>query len=292
MKKITVLTFLLCFLSTSAWSASLQLAGKTVGIGQPSWVRVCLDRKVSKLTVRLCQREFNLEKVKKNCYAGPIAVDVRQKLGYYLITALADGRQVASAKIKVVSKDYGVRRITVNKKYSKLTAEQLARYRREIASIKAAIKNSSAGRLWKGSFIKPVATKVVSRFGKRSIVNGIEKSPHGGVDLRGKVGDPVKAPANGRVNLVLDTYFGGLMVMIDHGRGLVSCYLHLSAALVEPGQVVEKGEVIGEVGSSGRVTGPHLHWGIYLAGAKLSPLDWIDTSKTLSRFYGETNAKN
>jgi murein DD-endopeptidase MepM/ murein hydrolase activator NlpD len=251
-----------------------------------------LDRKATKVTVNLCARVFDLEKIKKNCWAGPFAVDVRQKPGSYAVKAIADGRQVASARIKVVPRDYGIRRITVNKKFSKLTSAQLARYKREIAQIKAAIKDYSGNRLWRGGFVKPVDTKVVSRFGKRSIVNGIEKSPHGGVDLRGKTGDPVKAPAQGRINLVLDTYFGGLMVMIDHGQGLVSCYLHLSAALVEPGQIVEQGEIIGEVGSSGRVTGPHLHWGLYLSGAKLSPLDWINTSKTLSRFYGEADAKN
>jgi murein DD-endopeptidase MepM/ murein hydrolase activator NlpD len=118
------------------------------------------------------------------------------------------GRVVAGAKVNLKQINYGVRRITVDPKFMKLSEETLARYRKEIKLIRAAYALKSPERRWQGGFIRPTGSVVVSKFGRRSIVNGKERSPHSGVDLRGKVGDPVKAPADGEVALVLDSYFG------------------------------------------------------------------------------------
>jgi murein DD-endopeptidase MepM/ murein hydrolase activator NlpD len=195
---------------------------------------------------------------------------------------VAGGRQLAAARLKVVPGDYGVRRITVKKKFMRLTPEQIARWKRETALIKAVYNRFTPRPLWSGGFIRPLDSVVVGAFGRRSIINGQERSPHGGVDLRGKTGTPVKAPAGGRVALVLDTFFGGNTILIDHGLGLVSVYMHLSVVLVKKGQRVHQGQVIGRVGATGRVTGPHLHFGIVLRGLKIDPLAWVELSRRLA----------
>lgn len=133
----------------------------------------------------------------------------------------------------------------------------------------------------------PLDSQVVSLFGRRSFVNGKEKSPHGGIDLRGADGTPVPAAADGTVALVIDAYFSGNTVLIDHGQGLITRYLHLSQALVKTGQKVKKGQVIGKVGSTGRVTGPHLDFGVKLAGARVDPQDWVALSQVLAQRLGE-----
>jgi len=123
---------------------------------------------------------------------------------------------------------------------------------------------------------------VTGPFGRRTLVNGQPRQPHGGVDLRGAQGSPVRAPAAGVVALVQDSYFGGLTLLIDHGLGVISGYRHLSACLVRPGQKVSRGQVIARVGRSGRVTGPHLHFDVHVSGARVDPLAWLQTTRTLA----------
>jgi murein DD-endopeptidase MepM/ murein hydrolase activator NlpD len=137
--------------------------------------------------------------------------------------------------------------------------------------------------LWRGKWIKPVAGTVVSPFGCRSIINGMERSPHSGVDLEAAQGTPVKVPNRGRVVLVANHFFSGLSVVIDHGGGIQSMYFHLSQVIVEVGQLLKKGEIIGLSGSSGRVTGPHLHFGIRLNGERVNPINLIEISRRLER---------
>ena len=119
--------------------------------------------------------------------------------------------------------------------------------------------------------IKPLPSKLRHDFGKRRFFNGIAKNPHAGIDLSGKTGDKIKAPLSGTVIILGDLFYNGKMMLIDHGQGLITAYSHLSKIYKDNEEWVRQGEYIGEVGQSGRVTGPHLHWSVYLNGEPVNP---------------------
>ena len=134
---------------------------------------------------------------------------------------------------------------------------------------------------WRGPFRKPVQGDVVGPFGRRSVINEQPRSPHSGVDLKGKKGTPVHAINNGKVALTCDHFFSGRSVVVDHGGSIQSMYFHLEKILVQPGDVIKKGHVIGLVGATGRATGPHLHWGVRVNGARVDPLRLISLSQQI-----------
>ena len=134
---------------------------------------------------------------------------------------------------------------------------------------------------WSGTFLKPVPGDVRGPFGRKSIINEQPRSPHSGVDLKGEKGTPIKAINNGRVALMGNHFFTGLSVVIDHGGGIQSMYFHLDKITVKKEQMVSKGHIIGLVGSTGRSTGPHLHWGIRNNGARVNPLRLTVLSREL-----------
>lgn len=121
----------------------------------------------------------------------------------------------------------------------------------------------------------PSNGRLSSRFGLRRVFNGEPRAPHTGLDVAAPAGAPIRAPADGVVSLVDDLYFNGKTVFVDHGQGFVSMVCHLSQARVEVGQKVRRGELVGLVGNTGRATGPHLHWSVYLNGAAVDPALFI-----------------
>jgi murein DD-endopeptidase MepM/ murein hydrolase activator NlpD len=127
-------------------------------------------------------------------------------------------------------------------------------------------------RRWAGPFRLPVEGSLRDNFGARRVFNGQPRSPHNGVDFPAPAGTPVRAPAPGRVALAEELYFSGGTVILDHGGGLFTSYFHLSRLEVAEGELVRDGQEIGAVGSTGRVTGPHLHWSARLEGARVNPL--------------------
>ena len=129
---------------------------------------------------------------------------------------------------------------------------------------------------WTAPFLRPRASDITSRFGTGRTFNGQVSSRHLGVDFRGAVGAPIRAANRGVVALV-DTFFlGGRVVYIDHGGGITTGYLHLSRALVAPGDTVSRGQTIGHVGATGRVTGPHLHWTARYGALTVNPMDLFE----------------
>jgi murein DD-endopeptidase MepM/ murein hydrolase activator NlpD len=123
-----------------------------------------------------------------------------------------------------------------------------------------------------GDFIWPVTGRITGVFGSQRILNGEPRRPHNGVDIAANTGTPIVAPAAGVVVFVHpDMYFNGATVILDHGHGLTSVYCHMHRIKVEPGQTIEQGQPIGEVGASGRATGPHLHWGVELLQNRIDP---------------------
>ena len=127
------------------------------------------------------------------------------------------------------------------------------------------------------NFLQPVEGINTGGFGRRRIFNGQARSPHSGMDFAAKEGTPIITPSAGKVIELGDFFFSGKMVYVDHGQGLISMFAHMSAIDVAMGEQLEKGQVVGKVGSTGRATGPHLHWSLGLNGA------WIDPSLFLPR---------
>lgn len=158
------------------------------------------------------------------------------------------------------------------------------RIARENATARAAGRRShDTPRLWTEPFLRPRDASVTSEFGSGRLFNGRVTSRHLGVDFRGGVGDPVRAANRGVVALV-DTFFlAGRIVYVDHGQGVLTGYFHLSQALVSVGDTVARGQVIGRVGQSGRVTGPHLHWAARYGALSVNPLDLVTLTAVSSR---------
>jgi murein DD-endopeptidase MepM/ murein hydrolase activator NlpD len=188
--------------------------------------------------------------------------------------------------IEVVDKDYGVQRLKLPGWMVALDGPTLARVSREAALLSVLWPKRTPERYWQGSFMAPLPGKPGTPFGVGRIINGQPRSPHSGVDLHAALGEPVRATNRGRVAFVGDLFFHGLAVVVDHGLGLYSMYFHLSELRVAPGDLVEKDGVIGLAGSTGRSTGPHLHWGVRLAGARVDPFSLLGV--TAEAFSTET----
>lgn len=164
--------------------------------------------------------------------------------------------------VPFVAGDYRMERLTVAPEFGRPQPPEI-RERISAESARAmgvSRRSHETGRMWDGPFIPPRGTRITSGFGHGRVFNGQVQSRHMGTDFGGAVGEPVLAPARGIVALVDTFYLGGNVVYLDHGDGLVTAYLHLSEQEVAEGEIVEPGQLIGRVGATGRVTGPHLHW--------------------------------
>jgi murein DD-endopeptidase MepM/ murein hydrolase activator NlpD len=181
---------------------------------------------------------------------------------------LADGTTLT---FDVGAHAYREQRLQVDKSYVSLSEENLARYNRERKIIDAALNSWRDQSLDGVHLSTPVDGPRSSSFGMRRFFNDEPRSPHKGMDISASKGEPIIAPRDGIVAATGDYYFNGNTVFIDHGQGFVTMYCHLSEIGVEDGQVVTDGEVIGAVGATGRVTGPHLHFGTYMNGTAVDP---------------------
>ena len=147
--------------------------------------------------------------------------------------------------------------------------------RERVLSRDAAQRAHDVPKLWKAPFIRPRTARVTSPFGSGRQVNGVWRSRHSGLDLAGRKGAAVRASNRGVVALVGDFFYGGISVYVHHGEGLMTVYFHLSRALVVVGDTVERGQIIGRVGATGRVTGPHLHWQAQYGAVPFDPADLL-----------------
>lgn len=175
------------------------------------------------------------------------------------------------AELRVGAYPYPTQRLTVSEEKVHLSEEALQRVRREQEQIRALWERETPPR-----FELPLAAPLEDlpeggRFGARRIFNNEPRSPHSGADYGVPAGTPVLAADDGEVVLTGDFFFSGRSVFVDHGGGLISMYFHLSEVDVETGQEVQRGEVVGKVGSTGRSTGPHLHFGLRWHGARVDP---------------------
>ena len=189
-----------------------------------------------------------------------------------LVVAYPDGRRERQV-LKVERREYAIQRID-GLPPSKVTPseEDLARIREEVRVVKLARTIDDSRTDFLSGFQWPVKGRISGVYGSQRILNGEPRRPHFGIDIAAPKGTKVVAPTDGVVTLVHpDMYFSGGTMIIDHGHGLSSAFLHLSRILVDKGERVAQGQVIAEVGSTGRSTGPHLDWRINLFGRRLDP---------------------
>ncbi len=218
----------------------------------------------------------------KTDWYGFVGVDLSFRPGRYdILVKIRPSGIEKHLKIKIPEKDYGVRRLTLPKKMVDLDSRTLKRVKKESRIMKKLWNAPRSNPSWSGPFLRPVPGEVVGPFGRRSIINNQPRSTHSGIDLRGGRGDPIKAINDGRVVMRGDHFFTGLSVVIDHGGGIQSMYFHMEKIMVQQGEILGKGQIIGLVGSSGRATGPHLHWGIRINGARVDPLALTVLSRQL-----------
>lgn len=204
-----------------------------------------------------------------------LGLDVRSKPGTVRLTVRAESGSGVTETVKVLTvlpKRLEQRRISVDPKFARPPASELARIERDAKQMAEVLGVVSPARLWRGPFAAPVPGGQTSAFGRVSVVNGERRSPHSGVDLQAANGTPVRAPAAGRVVLSASLYYAGDTVIIDHGLGVFSLLAHLSERHKETGDAVVAGDVVGLSGSTGRITGPHLHWGTRIGAALVDPL--------------------
>ncbi len=201
------------------------------------------------------------------CY---FPVDLLRKPGPLELARGRGGRRETAA-VQVGKFDYPVQKLTLPRQMVELSPEDLARVERE---------NREMAKLWTregprrfalplGAPLEPLPAG--GRFGHRRVINGRIRSPHGGADYSVAEGTPVLAAADGTVAMVADQFFGGHAVFLDHGDGLITMYMHLVRPEVKEGEAVRRGARVGAAGSTGRATGPHLHFGVRWRGARVDP---------------------
>jgi murein DD-endopeptidase MepM/ murein hydrolase activator NlpD len=214
-------------------------------------------------------------------YTGLVGADLEAKPGSVTLTVkgqTATGTERDSQVMLLIKpKPFKKESFSVASEFDQLSPETLERIRNDQLQFSRAYASSKPERLWDGAFLLPVPSEVItSPFGYRRIINGTPRAPHTGVDLKAATGTPVLAANHGQVALVGDFFFSGYSVVLDHGGGLYTMYFHLAETNVEIGAPVRKGDVIGLSGMTGRVTGPHLHWGARLNGARIDPFELLN----------------
>ena len=178
-------------------------------------------------------------------------------------------------QVQVNAGEFEVQKLTVAPEMVDFTEETYQRYLAERKELKRVFNQVRPVRVWRHAFVQPVEGPITSAFGLRRVFNDKARAPHSGVDIGAAEGTAVGACNDGIVVFAQELYLEGNTVIIDHGFGLYSIYMHLSKIQASEGDTVHVGEVIGLVGATGRVTGPHLHWGIKLLGAKVDPFSLV-----------------
>ena len=256
---------------------AVSVAARSIQPGELVVLTLATSSAVTDVRARAFGRDLKPIRTSSTGWQILIGIDLDTKPGRYdvSITSGPSEKDRITQLLTILPKRFATRRLTVDAAFVNPSAEQAARIKDDAARLNGAWVSSVPTSLWSGAWARPVPGAANSVFGTRSIFNGEPRSPHSGADFQGAAGTPVKAPNSGRVVLAGDLYFTGNTVVIDHGAGLFSLFAHLRAINVREGDMVATNTVLGELGATGRVTGPHLHWAVRLDGARIDPLSLL-----------------
>ena len=268
-----------------AWSVSGK---RSLQVASPSRVdesgilpiRICAPGH-ARATVRWQGKTYTLQLVDGQTGTLLPAPADRPKSGTGTLVVKAGGEEVRRT-VAVRAVRWPVQKLKVAPRYVNPPQQVSRRIAAERKRTAEALSRAQSARLWEQGFIRPLERMTTTNaFGGKRFFNGQLRSRHRGLDLRGATGTPVKAVASGRVLMAEEQYYSGKMVYVDHGDGLLTFYCHLSRLDVRPGERVRAGQILGLVGATGRVTGPHLHFGVRVRGQMVNPMALFAMSETL-----------
>jgi hypothetical protein len=246
--------------------------------GSMGWLELQTDSGATIVGGEAAGEALHLQRIANGRYRGLAGVPIEIGDSFPIRIRLGRGDRIDTVTMSLPVRPavYPSEVLTVPPAFVKPDSISAWRIQSEIAQSREVSRRShERRRLWRGRFILPRSSRMTSRFGTARVYNGEVQSRHMGTDFAGAVGASVRAAGRGVVALVADFYLAGRAIYIDHGAGLVTAYFHLSKVEVHQGQMVDRGQKIGLVGRSGRVTGPHLHWVARYGTISVDPLSLL-----------------
>ncbi len=256
--------------TTSAFALHADIEPRNVFPGDAFMVRLSDISSSQVVSVYIGGTEIPLEGCGEGCALGIGAVGIDTLPGEKCII-VNSGPDRLTLTLSVLTPNFPEMRLKLPQEKVSLSLEDLARVKNEEEKLKE-IWQQISPRLFQGDFILPLPNPVSAVFGAKRIINDQTVSVHRGIDLKGKQGEKIRAANYGKTVLAEELFFGGNTLIIDHGAGIFTVYMHLDRFAVNRGDLVAKGDVIGFVGSSGRATGPHLHFGVKILSINTNPL--------------------
>lgn len=263
----------------------IELAARAVAPGEPLRVQVRSAVPLASAAGRFLGRTVQLTPAPSagaatTSFSGWAAIDLARAPGIEVLEVqgrTARGQAAAGTRaVRIVEREFPSERLTVEPGYARPprhVERRIARERERLAAVYAA---RTPGPAPAGPFVRPVPGEATSAFGTRRTFNGLPRDPHAGLDLRAAPGTPVRCSGAGRVVLAQELYYAGRTAIVDHGDGLFTIYAHLDRLQVRQGQTVRRGERVGLSGATGRVSGPHLHWGARIGEVPFDPQALLD----------------
>jgi murein DD-endopeptidase MepM/ murein hydrolase activator NlpD len=263
-------------------SVSIRSTPAPLAEGSIGWIEVRSDSATRVETGEAGGEPLHLERTDDGWYRALVGVPVEPGDSFAITLGVRRAERTDTIRVSLPVRPaaYPHEVLTVPPAFVKPDSISAIRIQSEIAQSREVSQRShQRARLWRGPFLLPRPSRITSRFGTARVYNGEVQSRHLGTDFAGSVGAPVRAAGRGRVALVADFYLAGRAIYLDHGGGVVTAYFHLSQAEVRQGDLVNAGQLIGRVGQSGRVTGPHLHWVARYGTISVDPLSLPGVSK-------------
>jgi murein DD-endopeptidase MepM/ murein hydrolase activator NlpD len=269
---------LLASLAAAPASIGISARSRTLQPGELVVLSIAAPAGTAHVRVRAFNRDVAAYAAGDGTWTALLGIDLDVKPGTITVTADADaGAGPLHAVYDLVVKPHAfpTRRLTVSQAFVTPPPSERERIDRDARLLESVWRAPAGERLWTAPFVRPVPGAANSAFGTRSVFNGTPRNPHGGADFLSPGGTPIRAPGGGRIAVARSLYFSGNTVVIDHGLGLFSTLAHLSVIDVHEGDLVTAGQIVGQVGATGRVTGPHLHWAVRAGGARVDPLSLL-----------------
>ena len=260
--------------SIAAQGLSIDIQSRSLRPGEAVLVTISAPAGTTSVIVDAFGFRWPAFRATDTSWRALIGIDLERHPGTYPVIAEGAGSQVlrANRDLIVVRRQFPQRVLKVAPDYVNPPPDLLARIRTEAEFMTAVYGHSASEPAWETGVQRPVADVANSSFGTRSVFNGEPRSPHAGTDFLSPAGTPIHAPAGGHVVAARELFFTGNTIVIDHGLGVFSMLAHLSRIDVREGDAVNAGDVVGLVGATGRVTGPHLHWAMRVGPARVDPL--------------------